>query len=69
MNKLTEIYDGWKNLVFQNPEFEIIAKERMEICVKNKCKKYKHNNFCTECGCFMPAKVRNPKSKCNLGFW
>lgn len=69
MSRLSEIYDGWKNYVFQNPQIEELAKERMAICVKNDCKKLKPNNVCALCGCYMPAKVRSPKSKCLMKFW
>jgi hypothetical protein len=70
MSKLSEIYDGWKNYIFPNPEIEEIAKKRMAICVENKCGKYKSNNdTCKLCGCYMPAKVRSPKSYCLLKKW
>ncbi len=69
MSKLSEIYEGWKNYVFENPKVEAEAKRRMEICVSNKCGKFKHNNVCAMCGCYMPAKVRSPKSRCILKKW
>ncbi|MFA5366556.1 MAG: hypothetical protein WC333_01340 [Dehalococcoidia bacterium] len=69
MSKLSEIYDGWKNYIFPNPEVEEIAKKRIAICVENKCGKYKSNDTCKLCGCYMPAKVRSPKSYCQLKKW
>lgn len=42
-NKLNEIFQGWKNLIFEDPKIEKIAKARAEICascefnIKNKC--------------------------------
>jgi membrane protease subunit (stomatin/prohibitin family) len=67
MSQLSEIYDGWKNYVFQDPQVEELAKKRMGICVE--CKKLNNRNFCMTCGCFMPAKVRSLHSKCSLKKW
>jgi hypothetical protein len=69
MSQLTEIYDGWKNLIFLNPEVEAEAKRRIEICVNNECGKFTTKKTCSLCGCFMPAKVRSPKSKCKINKW
>jgi hypothetical protein len=69
MSQLSEIYDGWKNYVFQDPEVEEIAKKRIAICVANECKKFKVNKSCAMCGCYMPAKVRSRKSRCLMGKW
>jgi hypothetical protein len=63
MNRLLEIYDGWKNLIFENPEIEEEAKRRMKICVN--CDKLTTRNFCSICYCYMPAKVRNLESRCS----
>lgn len=67
MSRLSEIYEGWKNFTFPNPQVEEIAKKRMTICVE--CVKLKKNNTCSLCGCYMPAKVRSTKSKCRLKKW
>ena len=67
MGQLAEIFEGWKNYTFQNPQVEKEAKRRMTICVG--CNKLKKNNTCTLCGCYMPAKVRSPKSHCSLRKW
>jgi len=67
MNRLIEIYEGWKNYVFPNPETEELAKKRMQICIV--CDKLKINNRCELCNCFMPAKVRNPRSHCRIKKW
>ncbi len=67
MSRLSEIYEGWKNFTFSNPQVEEIAKKRMTICVE--CEKLKKNNTCSLCGCYMPAKVRSTKSKCRLKKW
>ena len=67
MSRLLEIFEGWKNYTFQNPQIEMEAKKRMAICVE--CEKLKRNNSCTMCGCYMPAKVRSTKSRCKLNKW
>ena len=66
-NILLDIYEGWKNLIFENPEIEAEAKRRMAICVS--CPKLRITKTCAMCGCFMPAKVRNMKMKCGLEKW
>ncbi len=67
MNVLSEIYAGWKNLTFPNPQIEIEAKRRIAICVD--CNRLRKNKTCELCGCYMPAKVRSPKSRCKLKKW
>ena len=67
MSKLLEIYEGWKNLTFQNPKTEELAKKRIKICIG--CDKLNDRNFCQLCGCYMPAKVRSPKSRCRISKW
>lgn len=70
MSQLAEIYAGWKNYVFPNPQVEEEAKRRIAICVTNDCKKFRANNkTCMLCGCYMPAKVRSPQSKCLIRKW
>ena len=69
MGQLEEIIVGWKNFTFLNPEVEETAKKRITICVKNECGKFRKNKSCALCGCYMPAKVRSPKSRCKLSLW
>jgi hypothetical protein len=64
MNRLLEIYAGWKNFTFPNPKIEEEAKRRIAICVD--CDKLTKRNTCKLCGCYMPAKVRSLRSKCYL---
>jgi len=64
LSRLSEIYEGWKNLTFPNPEVEVEAKRRIEICIN--CDKLTKRNTCKLCGCYMPAKVRSLKSHCYL---
>lgn len=67
MGKLEEIYSGWKNLTFKNPEIEDMSRKRIKICAV--CNKLRNNNTCKICGCYIPAKVRSPKSRCPLAKW
>jgi len=67
MNRLQEIFKGWKNYMFPNKDIEEIAKTRMEICIG--CDKLSDRNYCDICGCYMPAKVRSIKSKCDDKKW
>jgi hypothetical protein len=67
MNTLVEIFEGWKNYTFPNLRVEAEAKRRMSVCVN--CDKLRKNNSCALCGCYMPAKVRSPKSTCRLKKW
>jgi hypothetical protein len=69
MGQLEEIIEGWKNLTFPSLDVEAIAKKRMTICVSNECGKFRKNRSCAMCGCYMPAKVRSPKSHCILKKW
>lgn len=67
-NILLEIYDGWKNYVFENPIVEAEAKKRIALCVD--CEHFKTSNkTCMKCGCFMVAKTRSPRSSCPVGKW
>jgi hypothetical protein len=67
MKRLLEIYDGWKNYAFPSPKVEEKAKKRINICVG--CDKLTKRNYCKICGCYMPAKVRSLKSKCEIKKW
>ncbi len=64
---LTEIYEGWKNYIFENPQVEEEAKRRIQICID--CDKFTKMKACKICGCFMPAKCRNLKMHCDLKKW
>ena len=67
MSRLSEIYNGWINLMFSSKKMEELAETRFEIC--NNCDELRKNNTCKLCGCYMPAKVRSRKSKCVNGKW
>lgn len=67
MSRLSEIYEGWKNLTFPNEKIELEAKRRIAICID--CDKLSKKNCCKLCGCYMPAKVRSSKSHCRIKKW
>lgn len=67
IKKFNEIIDGWSNLIIKEDENEILAKQRLKICVD--CLNIKKNNYCGICGCYIPAKVRSKKSECPKQFW
>ena len=70
MTVIEEIFFGWKNYVFPNKQIEVLAKKRISICAdKTKCDKLLKSKRCSICGCYMPAKVRSPKSKCPRKLW
>ena len=64
--KVSEIFNGWKNVVFPNEHVEQIAKARVSIC--GTCE---HNvkSRCMKCGCPLVAKTRSMKSHCPLNKW
>ena len=64
--KLKSIYDGWKHIIWRDPEIEKLAKQRAEIC--SNCGRSKMN-FCKECGCYIHAKVRSKSEKCPIMKW
>ncbi len=66
--ELSDIVEGWKNLIFNDPETEEVGKQRMLICMR--CDQYsKLNKTCRVCGCFMPAKVRLKNRNCPVQKW
>lgn len=67
MGKLEEIVSGWKNYVFPSEFMEGKAKRRLSVCLD--CPLLSDRNFCNICHCFMPAKVRSPKSTCPKNKW
>jgi len=69
IHPLKEIWAGYKNLIVTDPVIEKIAMDRYDHC--HTCEKLRSNRTCSICGCFMPAKVRSPKSKCppSVGKW
>ena len=68
LQKLDEIQDGWKNVIWKNEEVEMVAKERATVCAK--CDD-NVSNVCKNCGCPLFAKTRSMKetNKCDLKKW
>lgn len=68
--KLGEIYEGWKNLVFEDKRIEEIALPRIDIC--STCPT-RTEGFCDKskggCGCYIEAKTRCENCKCPKGLW
>lgn len=67
LSNFNEIVQGWKNYVFPDKVVEKKAKERLKICLG--CSKISKRYFCKICRCYMPAKVRSPKSNCPINKW
>jgi len=64
--KISEIFNGWKNVVFPNEEVEKVAKKRAAICAQ--CE-YNVKSRCKKCGCPLVAKTRAMQSDCPLKKW
>lgn len=56
---------------FLNPDTEYVsedvASKRLDIC--KKCPEITLTQQCSQCGCFMPAKVKLLHATCPKGFW
>jgi hypothetical protein len=67
--RVQRIVEGFGNYVFRTPETEAKAIERAKICAVclqiNKIK----NEFCPECNCFIPAKIRSMSEECPKKLW
>ena len=64
VDKLKSIANGWRNIIWPNPETEKIAYERAEICAG--CR-YNKANWCGLCHCYIPAKARSLTETCQ--YW
>lgn len=73
VNKVFEIFDGFKNLIFNNEEE--LAEYRKSICDKcplnnnGICSTKREVNGIKGCGCVLKAKQRSPKSHCPRQLW
>ena len=81
---LSNIIDGWTNLMIPNQVSENLAMVRAKICsecphaimdtavhtivVDNKTKNIRGLR-CDECGCPLSAKIRSSADRCPLGKW
>lgn len=77
LKKLSEIVEGYKNLVFENPEVEALAEQRLNECLTCDERSDKENSpehigslaYCKNCGCNLMAKTRSTKASCPLKKW
>lgn len=69
LDKIEQIAEGWKNLVFPNPVSEEMGKKRAAICVACKPHFKEVTLRCGVCNCFLPAAVRSSKKHCMKGKW
>jgi len=64
--KLKNIYDGWKGLVWKDERMKTFAETRATICAP--CG-YNAANICKACGCFIPAKIKAKGASCPKKLW
>ncbi len=69
MSRISEIFSGFRNLLFGNPAIEQMAQEREAICAICPHAGVSIYLHCNLCGCYIPAKSRSPLSKCPDGRW
>lgn len=74
VEKVSEILEGWKNLVWENPKVEKVAKTRLDVCAgcilrSDYPEPVKLSSVCTGCGCNIEAKVRCVKCVCPEKKW
>ncbi len=77
LKQLSEIAEGYSNLIFENPEVEALAEKRLNECLTCDERSDKDNHpdkvgtlaFCKNCGCALLAKSRSTQSSCPLGKW
>jgi len=65
MRQINNIFTGFKNLLTgkEIPQ----EKKRLKIC--GICPHLSNNKTCNVCGCYVPAKVKAPRSKCPENKW
>lgn len=78
LNRGGNIFEGWSNLLVTNPEVELIAKQRLEICLACPFKvkliaiagtQLYACSKCTGVPCPIDAKVRSLNEVCPKGKW
>jgi hypothetical protein len=68
-SKAQRIIEGFGNYVFRDAKSEAVAGERAKICaVCLQLAKVK-NEWCPECHCFIPAKIRSMAEECPKKLW
>jgi hypothetical protein len=68
-SRVERIIEGFGNYVFRTPETERIASERAKICAVCLEINKVNNEFCPECHCFIPAKIRSMAEECPKKLW
>ena len=63
IDKLKSIKEGWINVLWPDPEVEKIAVDRASVCAE--CSE-NDGNWCMDCMCFIPAKIRSLAERCIL---
>lgn len=75
VNKTSNIIEGWSNLIVTDPEIELIAEARYEVCLSclDKRELIVINNIqrylCLICKCPIDAKIRSRDEACPKGDW
>lgn len=70
VTKFTLIAEGWKNLAFENPRVEAIAKKRATLC--SQCPNVimvSRVAWCEKCWCPIASKTRATGEQCPIGKW
>ena len=65
-SKITRIIEGWRNLLFRMNESNEIIINRSKICFS--CENC-IGKICSNCGCFIPAKINSIEEKCPINKW
>lgn len=66
MGKLSNILQGWSNIIWPSPDMEQMAISRAIICAPCKFNKW---GACFKCMCPLEAKLRSPNESCPLNKW
>ena len=82
MEQISNIFNGWLNLISKNEEVTELAKKRATKCFKCPLMtkgiieqfiddeiKEVQGHYCKSCGCPISAKIRSIKSKCPRNLW
>ena len=74
MAKIKEILEGWKNLIWEDPDIEDLAIKRLEVCAEcdsrsNYPQAVSLFSQCLACGCVIEAKTRCKDCSCPLSKW
>lgn len=62
------IWNTLKDLFTGNLEFVDASTKTDRLTICQSCEA-RDNNFCTVCGCYLPAKTKLKKSECPMELW